>query len=381
MNILRCLPVWLLVSAVCFAGDQTQPETPDTKVAEAQVVDAAAYQEMVDRAIRYLRDKGQAADGSFSGQEGVGPTGLVVSGLLAIGLPADDPMVARALAYLERYVQPSGGVYHLDSLHRNYDTCIVITAFARANQDGRYSPVLAKAEAFVKGLQWDDGEGKDKSDMFYGGAGYGSHSRPDLSNTTYLIDALHELGRGSEDAAMQRALAFVSRCQNLKTPANDSEFADKLEDGGFYYTVAAGGESKSGVEDNGGLRSYGSMTYAGLKSMIYAGVSQDDKRVTAAINFLRKNYDLESNPGMGTQGLFYYYHTMAKALDAVGQPEFQDAQGKQHDWKAELRSKLYEIQRKDGSWVNDTPRWMEGDPNLVCGYTLLALAYCAPEKQ
>ncbi|MCA9133037.1 MAG: hypothetical protein KDA45_07770, partial [Planctomycetales bacterium] len=113
-------------------------------------------------------------------------------------------------------------------------------------------------------------------------------------------------------------------------------------------------------------------------SMIYAGVSQEDPRVQGAVTFLQKNYNLAANPGMGQQGLFYYYHTMAKALDALDQPFFTDANGEQHEWRAELRNRLYNLQQADGSWVNPTTRWMEGDPNLVSGYTLLALAYCKP---
>src|SRR5690606_33265945 len=144
----------------------------------------------------------------------------------------------------------------------------------------------------------------------------------------------------------------------------------KIDDGGFYYTVADGGESKAGTEPNGGLRSYGSMTYAGLKSMIYAGLSQDDPRVAAAVSFLRKHYSLADNPGVGQQGLFYYYQTMAKALDALGEAKFADDSGTQHDWQRELIVKLSELQQPDGSWVNPTTRWMEGDPNLVSGYAL-----------
>ncbi|GAB5402388.1 MAG: terpene cyclase/mutase family protein [Aureliella sp.] len=337
-----------------------------------------SHQDMVNRSVEFLRSS-QADDGSFSGKVGLGPTGLVVTGLLASGVSADDPMVTKGLKYLQSHVQPSGGIHKPESLHRNYATCIAMMAFARANESGKYDALLSRAETFVKGIQWDASEGKSKDDPFWGGAGYGSHSRPDMSNTSYLIDALHDLGRGSDDEAMLQALAFISRCQNLDTKHNQSEFADKIGDGGFYYTVAAGGESKAGVEENGGLRSYGSMTYAGLKSMIYAGVSKDDRRVTAAIEFLRKNYDLESNPGVGQQGLYYYYHTMAKAFDAVGQPHFVDAAGEKHDWKTEIRNQLAKAQRDNGSWVNDTTRWMEGDPNLVCGYALLALSYCKPD--
>ena len=112
------------------------------------------------------------------------------------------------------------------------------------------------------------------------------------------------------------------------------------------------------------------------KSMIYAGVDKDDKRVKAALEFLKKNYDLETNPGMGKSGLFYYYHTMSKALDAVGEGKFVDAKGVAHDWKTEVFLELKETQQANGSWVNTDSRWMEGDPNLVTGYALLALGYC-----
>ncbi len=347
-------------------------------LAIAQNSELVRYQKMVDRGVEYLRQRGQADDGSFSAASGIGPTGLVVSGLLSVGVSAADPVVTKALSYLQKFVQPDGGIYRSDSLHKNYDTCIAMVAFSQANQHGQFSEIIKNSEKFVKGIQWDEGEGKDASDLFYGGAGYGSHSRPDLSNTSFLIDALKSLGNDSDDESIRKALSFVSRCQNLETPENNSPFAAKINDGGFYYTVAGGGESKAGNEPDGGLRSYGSMTYAGLKSMIYAGVSKEDPRVKAAVDFLRKNYSLDANPGMGQQGLFYYYHTMAKALDAMQQGEFVDAGGTKHAWKQELRDKIASLQQPDGSWVNPTTRWMEGDPNLVCGYTLMALAYCKP---
>ena len=51
------------------------------------------------------------------------------------------------------------------------------------------------------------------------------------------------------------------------------------------------------------LRSYGSMTYAGFKSMLYAGLSADDPRVQAAAGWISKHYDVKSNPGMQDAGL------------------------------------------------------------------------------
>ena len=238
---------------------------------------------------------------------------------------------------------------------------------------------MRNAEHFVKTLQWDEDEGLTKDDMNYGGAGYGHSKRPDLSNTSFLIDALHSVGSDADEPALQKALIFVSRCQNLATPENTTALAGKVNDGGFYYTIAGGGSSMAGETPDGGLRSYGSMTYAGLKSMIYAGVGPDDPRVKAAFEWISDHYALAENPGMGTSGLYYYYHTFAKALDAAGDNTVTDAGGTSHDWRRELFEQLQQNQQENGSWVNSSTRWMEGNPNLVTSYALLTLSYCTPQ--
>ncbi len=349
--------------------------------AETARLDASNYEQMVSRAIGFLATKGQAEDGSFSSQAGPGVTALVATAVMRHGRTPSDPLVARSLAYLEQFVRPDGGVFGSSSMYANYETSIAILCLTEANKDGRYTEKLKKAEAYIKGLQWDEGENKDASDPTYGGAGYGKHKRPDLSNTQFFMDALQAMGTDVNDEAVKRALVFVSRCQNLESEHNTTPFAAKNPDGGFYYTPAAGGSSMAGTTPEGGLRSYGSMTYAGLKSMIYAGVSADDPRVKAAVKWIGMHYDLTSNPGMGAAGLYYYYHTFAKALDALKQDVFVDQQGVKHDWRAELRAELARRQLPDGSWVNEADRWMEGDPNLVTGYALLALSYCKPQPQ
>lgn len=344
----------------------------------ADQVNRETFEKSTAKAIAYLQTKGQAENGSFSAQSGTGVTSLVVTALLRHGVSPDDPKVSKSLKYMEGFIQKDGGIYTEGSTHRNYETSLALMAFAEANKDGRYEKTIQNARNYIEGLQWDDEEGKDKSDTSFGGAGYGSHKRPDLSNTTFLIDALKAAGADADDEAMKKALLFVSRCQNLETEHNTTPFASKNPDGGFYYTPAAGGTSQAGETDAGGLRSYGSMTYAGLKSMIFAGVGPDDERVKAAITWLGKNYDLESNPGMGNAGLYYYYHTFAKTLDAVGKETFTDEDGAEHNWRAELVAELAKRQQADGSWVNENERWLEGDANLVTGYALLALSYCQP---
>ena len=346
---------------------------------EAKKPSEPSYAGMVDRGIAFLR-KSQAHDGSFSAQTSPAVTALVLTGVLQHGRSPDDPLVAKGLKYLEQFVREDGGIYRDNSTHQNYETCLAILCFSAANTDGRYDKLLDNAEKYVKALQWDESEGIDPSRYAYGGAGYGRNKRADLSNTSFLMDALKATGNGPEDESVKKALIFISRCQNLESEYNTSEHASKENDGGFYYTVDAGGYSQAGTTPGGGLRSYASMTYAGLKSMIYAGVEKDDKRVQAAINWIKKNYDLNSNPGMGSSGQFYYYHTFAKALDAFGVETLVDGKGTKHDWQQELLAALASRQQKDGSWINPDKRWMEDDPNLVTGYALLTLAYCKPEK-
>lgn len=369
----------LLLSASITVLSISSTRADNTKVATGP--DPEAYASMVDSAVDYLRTSGQSPDGSYSGTSSPAVTALVTTALLRHGRSVDDPMISKALSYLEGFVQEDGGIYNPGGNYRNYETCLAMLCFTEANRDGKYDSIVKGGDHFVRGLQWDSDEGSDESDVSYGGGGYGKHKRPDLSNTGFLIEALVASGSGPDDPAIQKALVFVSRCQNLESPYNTTPFAAKVNDGGFYYTIAAGGSSQAGETADGGLRSYASMTYNGLKSMIYAGVGPDDPRVKAAYDWITKHYTLNDNPGMGAAGLYYYYHTFAKALEALGNPIVTDAEGNEHDWSRELAESLAKQQQSNGSWINEeNSRWLEGDPNLVTGYALMALSYCQPEK-
>ncbi|MGA2068965.1 MAG: prenyltransferase/squalene oxidase repeat-containing protein [Thermoguttaceae bacterium] len=339
--------------------------------------EAKTYQAVVDRAAAFLATR-QGPDGSLSAGAGIGPTALATLGLLQNGRTAADPQVAKGLAWLESFVQKDGGIYKPGSFITNYETCVAVVCFQKANRQGQYDKILRRADAFLRGIQIDEKKGKDKSDPAYGGVGYGAKSRPDLSNTAFTMEALAACGAGPKDEAIQRALIFVSRCQNLEGPDNTTPYASKVNDGGLYYSCTPGRQEPDRQTANGGLRSEGSMTYSGLKSMIYAGLTRDDPRVKAAAGWIRKNYDLESNPGLGGAGLYYYYHVFAKALDAFGVDRIEDAKGVKHDWRRELTEELARRQQPNGSWVNADNRWLEGDPNLVTAYALLALSYCQP---
>jgi len=120
-------------------------------------------------------------------------------------------------------------------------------------------------------------------------------------------------------------------------------------------------------------RSYASISYAGMLSYIYADLKKNDPRVTAVFDWLKQNYTLDENPGMKDAGLFYYYHTMTKALRAYGIETLDLPNGRQVDWSRDLALKLIQLQQSDGSWVNANARWFEKEPALVTCYALLSL--------
>jgi squalene-hopene/tetraprenyl-beta-curcumene cyclase len=367
-----------IVAALCAAVLLFQ-SVAQPAMAEDVESSASSLEAVRAKAVRFLKLT-QSADGTWTTANVPGITALCVTSLLQSGVPADDPTLARALKFLTSLAREDGGIYHPQTQHRNYETSITVLALSSANSDGKYDKIIRNAEKFLRGLQWDEDEEQKPEDPGYGGAGYGKHQRPDLSNTQFLLEALKTAGVKADDPAMQKALTFVSRCQNLETEHNNTPFAAKIDDGGFYYTPAAGGTSQAGVDANGGLRSYASMTYAGLKSMIYAGVKKDDPRVKAALTWITKHYSLRDNPGMGKQGLYYYYHTFAKTLSVLEIDELKDGSGTSHNWRNELVATLARQQKANGSWINEADRWYEGDPNLVTAYALLALSHCQPAK-
>ena len=340
-----------------------------------QVGSEAQREQIVARGIDFLRTKGQGPDGLFTGKAGPGVSALALTGAMRNGVGVDDPMVAKGLKALEGFVKPDGGIY-AERL-KNYETCVAIVAFEEANVDGRYDTILANADKYVRGLQYGPGRDTDPDNPWYGGAGYGGDGRPNLSNTAFLIEALKAGGSDADNEAIQRALMFVSRCQNLKGKWNYTKYGPLVNDGGFYYALPLESADATGDQytENGGLRSYGSMTYAGFKSLVYAGLTENDPRVKAAREWIEKHYTLDDNPGQGDAGLYYYYHAFATSLSAANLAAVE-SDGAAHDWRRDLIAELAERQQDDGSWINSNRRWMESDPNLSTAYALIALANC-----
>jgi squalene-hopene/tetraprenyl-beta-curcumene cyclase len=338
---------------------------------------------LIDKGLAYLKTQ-QKPDGSWQDQDAPPAITAIAAKAFAGAGQLDDPQVRKAYEALLAQQKPDGGIYK--DINANYNTAIAISALAATNDD-KYKPAMDKAVKFLRTLQWNE-EPSDSperkpvgpSDNRFGGFGYGHSQRPDMSNTQVALDALHDAGISPNDPAYQAALKFATRTQNL-SETNDQSWAGN--DGGFVYTPAGNGDSVAGsiIGPDGKriLRSYGSMTYAGLKSFIYAGLTKEDPRVKAAWEWIAKNWTLDQNPGlqandpkMAQNGLYYYFHTMARALATYDQPVVNDPKGKAHDWRVEFIDKMAQLQKPDGSWSGEK-RWMEDNPVLVTSYIVNAL--------
>jgi squalene-hopene/tetraprenyl-beta-curcumene cyclase len=350
---------------------------------------ATSTQKQIDQGLAYLKSQQNPDDGWQGEKDPPAITAIVLKAFAqepSVGAQTD--FVKKGYDRLLSYQVDSGGIYK--DLLANYNTSIAISALVAA-QNPEYQAQIDKAVVYVKGLQWTDetapeGEVITKESPWFGGWGYGGRSRgkgrPDLSNAQMSIEALHDAGLKPDDEAYQNAIIFISRQQNF-SETNDRDWAGN--DGGFIYGPADHGNGESnggeytGPDGQRMLRSYGSMTYAGFKSMIFAGLTKDDPRVKAAWGWISGNWTLDENPGLregnpenAQWGIYYYYHTLARALNAYDQPTIVDPQGNSHDWRVEFASKSASLQKPDGSWIGEG-KWMESNPVLVTAYMVLAL--------
>lgn len=335
----------------------------------------------------------QDFEGYWTAADYPGLTALVVRAFLETPVDSEkwqkSEVVSKGIAFLKKNVQEDGGIYNRGLY--SYNTAISLmslTVFSQVAEKRslmdeeeleELNRIMTEARNYVVSQQQFYTEEDFK--MFSGGIGYGRSSElTDLSNSSFAIQALHETRRLVKDTDEQTelnweaAIQFLENTQNLPS-ANKQEWASDDPDnkGGFVY---APGDSKAGTVEIDGKtvqRSYGSMSYAGLMSMVYAGLEKDDPRVVAAVDWLRAHFTLEENPRMGQEGLYFYYYTMARALDALGEDTLTLKDGTEVDWRTELAKKLVSLHKHPGYWLNENSRWMESNPYLVSAYTLGAL--------
>jgi len=363
------LAIALLAGVLTVAAQEAaQPSTP------------LASNDSLRHEVRHAIEKGrswletkQNAGNYWSSPEHPALTALVLTALLGPSPgTSTSPAIEKGYDYLLSCVQPDGGIYTKDL--QSYNTSVVLSALVLRHRP-QDRAVIQNARRYLIGLQVGDAQLGASNSPFSGGIGYGgTGKRPDLSNTALALEALYNSrplaqdtnGIKASDLNWKAALRFVQNCQNL--PGSNSQpwaSDDPQNRGGFIYAPERSNAGQTNLPSGRvAYRSYGSMTYAGLLSYSYADLKSDDPRVTSALDWLRGNYTVDENPGLGPQGIYYYYGMMAKALTFAGLDILETKDGHKANWREDLGLKLLNLQDADGSWANQNGRWWEKDPIL-----------------
>ena len=327
----------------------------------------------------------QQADGHWALADSPALTGLAMWALQQTDPAAHKSAIDRALVFVLTSVQEDGSIWRQPAVQRkggglaNYNTAICMSALHALGRP-ELVPVIQNARTYLAKMQYADGG------AYGGGMGYDAdQGRPytDLSNSymayeamrlTQDVEDLRAAGEPKADLDWKAAQEFLAQVQNLKGVNTNSYVSEDADNqGGFAYSPGAGA-SVTNADGKVTLRSYGSMTYAGLLALIYAQVDAQDVRVQSAKDWASRHWSLDENPGMGPEGLYYFFNVLTKSLAAAGAETLTLPDGRTIAWRAEVARKLIALQKPDGFWVNDANRWWEADPNLVTSYVLLALA-------
>jgi squalene-hopene/tetraprenyl-beta-curcumene cyclase len=342
-------------------------------------------QHAIDQGLNWLQTN-QNTKGYWSTADQPAVTALALTAFM--GEPSGNyqshpsPAIERGYQFIAAHARHDGSIYGKGL--QNYNTAICMMGLIAA-RNPHFDPLVRRGRQWLISQQVH-GNGNS---AFDGGVGYGDHGRySDMNNTMTALQALYyskyldadKTPAGGKDLNWPAAIHFIQSCQNLPVYNKGTWVSAEARDkGGFVYLP---GDSKAGSFTNAqgrvALRSYGSISYAGLLSYIYADLQRDDPRVQAAFDWLRQNYTLDENPGMGPQGLYYYLHLMTKALTIYGVDQLPVAGGQAVDWRKDVAMKLINLQKADGSWANDNGRWWEHDPALVTSYSLMSLEILYP---
>ncbi len=337
-------------------------------------VDKAAIDAAIERGAKYLLSQ-QTKDGYFSDPQMPALTALPLWALTVAGQNR-TAAASNACEFVLKTQRPDGGFYvpkpgRGGSGLGNYNTSVCVSSL--------YESGLAPMKAILDARTYIASSQLTGDDTMAGGFGYDRASRrryADLSNTSYAMDAMRRTqgaedfrpsGQKRADLNWDAALKFVTHLQEKEGErAGGAAYNDRTPQGGTA-TNASGRVQ---------LRAYGSMSYAAVLSMCHAHLTKADPRVRSALEYCTKFWTVDENPGMGNQGLYYYYDILSRALTVAGLDELPAEDGRKILWKDELAAKIMSLQSADGSWVNDNNRFWEGDPVLATSFAMLALSAC-----
>jgi Squalene-hopene cyclase C-terminal domain/Prenyltransferase and squalene oxidase repeat len=387
------------VDAASKKGEPQDATTKPSSAPEPQAPGTGSWKDQAkaasDRGIRYLTEH-RTADGKWAFNSKV-PPDLGITSLCLLAMlesprkyrESDGPFVREGIEWIASSQKADGSIH--GGMLATYNTSVAILALV-ATQNPKYKPIIDRAVEYLRVVQADEGEKYQPSDRYYGGVGYGGDERPDGSNTQFAIEAARAGGMKDDDPFLKKTTTFLQRMQN-RSESNDLQDKDVVpgnDGGGFYSPGVNPGEAKAGMvtlpDGKKIRRSYGSMSYALLKSYLFCNIDVKDPRVQALIDWLSKNYRLDYNPGMEGSSdkpearysaLYYYYLSMARTLASAKGDILKDETGKPRNWREDLAKAIIALQRPDGSWANDRNKdFWEDSPMVATAMALNALNAC-----
>ncbi len=291
--------------------------------------------------------------GGFGGHGGAGISGLCTLALLNAGVPTDDPVIQKALSFLEKD-HPGA-----KTASRTYATSLQTMVFAQADPV-QFAPIISRNVGWLQ-------EAQIQSGPFAGSWSYDTGAdKGDNSNSQFALLALHEAERAGvqvSDRTWKLAQEYWQRIQR--------------DDGSFPYRIDDPSPSR------------GSMTCAGIASLVITSGrvregnarvqgeqilccqknESDADRIERALQWLGKNFAVAHNPGLPGENWKYYY---LYCLERVGRQTARRFIG-DHDWYREGTAVLL---ASKGALAN---YWQgkggdEGDPRVATSMALLFLS-------
>jgi hypothetical protein len=323
------------------------------------------------------------------GRPDLSNTAFAVEAMRAMKLPDDDPAFERVLVFLQR----------CQMQERIGETRVNDMAYARGSDQGGFIYATSVNKDVLGVGQSPAGEIAESLDDRSGSSARVrlgmDGDKPRMMTRERAAGAIREIWSREPDTArgiIQQEFMIILGPTGDGMSASEIEVRATIPPGrleeilreAFSEELGGGGAiSAEGVEHWRGTvrhRAYGTMTYAGLKSYLYAGLTRDDPRVLAAKEWIASNYTLEVNPGgMGTDGLYYYFLVFARAHDALGEREVivktPSGASERRVWARDLVDRLEKLQNTDGSFRSVDNRWMEDNPVLITAYALIALEH------
>ena len=324
---------WFGVTITLWCGGHARAE-----------IDATSVQRSIDRGIAYLR-KTQGNRGGWEeyGGQSCGLSSLCTMALLNAGVSRDDPDIVRAMRYLRGF-EPK----------ETYSVALQTLVYCQLGAAGDLPRIRRNVEWMIRSQKQVGTPDRIGSWDYGGGRGSG-----DPSNAQFALLALG----AAQDRGIEIASEVFQRSYDYWINRQQSE-------GGWAY--------------GRGRRTSGSMTCAGIASVIIAGNrlgtdasanqirccgggSQDEDAIEAGLGWLARNFTLQVNPGGDSMTKFYYLY----ALERVGRLSGRRFIG-DHDWYREGAEYLISIQDEfQGFWSNVGS--MENN-NVATSFALLFLS-------